>query len=116
MLKTLAALAAALAASALVVPTAGLAQETESVRVSYADLNLATDLGQSVLERRIGRAAQAVCGVADNRVLKEWAFMKDCRNGAIAGAQPAFQAAVAAAKRHPSVTVAEAEPLTVTRS
>jgi UrcA family protein len=114
MLKTLPALAALAVASALVVPTVSQAQDTASVRVSYADLNLATDFGQNKLQHRIAYAAETVCDKADPFDLNYTRAVSDCRTGAVAGAQPAFFAAVAAA-RHPSVTVLDATALIVTR-
>jgi UrcA family protein len=114
MLKTLPALAALVVASALVVPTVSEAQDTASVRVSYADLNLATDFGQNKLQHRISYAAETVCDKADPFDLNYTRAVSDCRIGAVAGAQPAFLAAVAAA-RHPSVTVLDATALIVTR-
>jgi len=113
MLKTLPALAALAAATALVVPTISQAAERTSVRVSYADLNLATEFGQSKLQRRISFAAELVCDTTDPLNLGFARAVADCRGGAIAGAQPAFAAAVAAA-RHPSVTVLDATALVVT--
>ena len=61
MFKTLPALAALAVATALVVPTVSQAAEKNSVRVSYADLNLTTDFGQHKLQRRIVFAARLVC-------------------------------------------------------
>jgi UrcA family protein len=113
MLKTLPALAALAVATALVVPTISQAAERTSVRVSYADLNLATEFGQTKLQRRISFAAELVCDTTDPLNLAFARAVADCRGGAIAGAQPAFAAAVAAA-RHPSVTVLDATALVVT--
>ena len=67
MLKTISALAALAAASALVAPTVSQAEEPNSVRVSYADLNLASDLGQQTLQRRIANGARTVCVIEDSR-------------------------------------------------
>jgi len=114
MLKTLPALAALVVATALVVPTVSQAQDTNSVRVSYADLNLSTNFGQSKLQRRIAYAAVNVCDKADVLDLKYTQAVSECRVGAVASAQPAFMAAIAAA-RHPSVTVLDATALIVTR-
>ena len=47
MFKTIPALAALAISTALVVPTVSQAAERNSVRVSYADLNLRTDFGRS---------------------------------------------------------------------
>ena len=113
MLKMLPALAALFLATTLVVPTVSQAAERTSVRVSYADLNLATDLGQHKLQRRITFAAELVCDTTDPTNLAFARAVSDCRSGAIADAQPAFTAAVAAT-RHPSVTVLDAATLIVT--
>ncbi len=113
MLKTLPALAALAAATSLVVPTVSQAAERTSVRVSYADLNLATDFGQHKLQRRIHFAAELVCDKTDLLNLGFARVIAECQNGAIQDAQPAFAAAIAAA-RHPSVTVLDATALIVT--
>ena len=104
MLKPLVVVAALVVASALVVPTVSQAAESNSVRVSYADLNLASNRGQQVLQRRIGSAAVIVCEIEDSRELTLAAATNLCRNTAVADARPAYEAAVAAA-RHPSVEV-----------
>jgi len=113
MFKTLPALAALAIATALVVPTVSQAAERTSARVSYADLNLTTHYGQDRLQRRISFAARTVCDVADARDFVFSRVVNDCRNGAIADAQPAFRAAVNNA-RTPSVEVLGAAALTVT--
>lgn len=104
MLKAIPALAAFAAASVLVVPTVSQAAEPRSVAVSYADLNLASDAGASILEKRIGIAARTVCEIEDNRELDLQIATLSCREQAVADAQPAFFAALSAA-RNPSVTV-----------
>jgi UrcA family protein len=114
MLKALPALAALAVASALVVPTVSQAAEANSVRVSYADLNLATDFGQTKLQRRITFAAAQVCDVADPMDLKFVRAVGECRTGAIADAQPAYAAAVASA-RHGTVEVLDTAALIVSR-
>lgn len=111
-MKTLPALAALAVAAALVIPTVSMAAETTSARVSYADLNLATGAGQQKLQRRIAFAASNVCDTADRMDLDYARAVAVCRKGAIAGAQPAYQAAVASAL-HPSVTVLEAAAMVV---
>ena len=113
MLKTLPALAALAVASALVVPTVSQAAEPRSAHVSYADLNLATNVGQTKLQRRIAYAASTVCEVSDGVDLKFARAVGECRIGAIADAQPAYQAAIARA-RHPSVEVLDSAALIVT--
>jgi UrcA family protein len=113
MLKTLPAVAAIAAASMLVIPTISNAAETDSVRVSYADLNLISKFDQAKLQHRIASAAETVCGAADHRDVALGQAIGKCRKATIADAQPAFQSAVAAS-RHPSVTVLEATALVVT--
>jgi len=113
MLKTIPALAALAVAAVLVVPTVSQANETNSVRVSYADLNLATGAGQRILGGRIKFAARVVCEFEDSRQLDVANATNLCRNDAIDRAQPQVEAAIAAA-RHPTVTVGYAAALVVT--
>ena len=113
MLKTLSALAAVAAAALFVVPTVSQAADTDSVRVSYADLNLASAIGQGQLQRRIFFAAKTVCGPADLRDIKFTNAVAECRDDTIADAQPQYEAAVAAA-RHGTVEVLDAAALIVT--
>ncbi|HET7606115.1 UrcA family protein [Sphingomonas segetis] len=113
MLKTIPAVAALLVAGTLVLPTVSLAAESNSVRVSYADLNLASDAGANVLQRRIAFAARVVCEFEDSRQIPLEKAANLCRNDAIQGATPAYEQAVAAA-RHGTVTVGGAAALIVT--
>jgi UrcA family protein len=113
MSKTLPALAALAVAAALVVPTVTQAAETDSVRVSYADLNLTSDFGQGKLQGRIAYAAQVVCGPADHRDVPFTQKVVECRKGTIADAQPAYLAAVASA-RHGTVEVLDGAALIIT--
>lgn len=110
MFKTIPAFAALLAATALVVPTVSQAAQPNSVRVSYADLNLASRAGATILEKRIESAARIVCVIEDSRELALAEETRLCRSEAVSGAQPAFNAAIAAA-RNPSVIVL---PATIT--
>lgn len=104
MFKTIPAIAALLIASALVVPTVSQASASNSVRVSYADLNLVSRAGAWVLQKRIASAARIVCEIEDSRDLALQRATIGCRTQAVADAQPQFNAALAAA-REPSVTV-----------
>lgn len=99
MLKPLFAFAALVTASALLVPTASQAATSHSVRVSYADLNLASDAGRGTLERRISYAAKTVCEIEDSRELALASATRLCRNDAIESGRPSFEAAVSAARR-----------------
>src|SRR5690349_9083938 len=80
MLKTLPALAALAIASVLVIPTVSQAAEIPSVTVSYADLNLSSDVDQNRLERRIAFAAVQVCGISDPRDLNYVRAVGECRS------------------------------------
>jgi UrcA family protein len=99
MLKPALALAAILVACALVSPTVSQAATANSVRVSYADLNLATKLGQHRLQNRIAFGATIVCEIEDSRELALATATNACRGDAIEGARPAYEAAVARARR-----------------
>jgi UrcA family protein len=107
MLKTLPALAAVVVAAALLVPTVSLAAETNSVRVSYADLNLVSPVGRHALQQRIVYAARIVCVIEDSRELALRTETNACRSDAVERARPAYEAAIGAALR-PSVTVGAA--------
>lgn len=113
MQKTITAFAAVLTATSLVLPTVSQAAESNSVRVTYADLNLASAPGQRILEHRIIRAAQIVCVYDPGKDVDLAVETHACRSDAIAGAQPAYAAAVNAARRG-SVTVMDAASLIVT--
>ena len=113
MFKTLTATAAVMLSAALVLPTVSQAQDVESMKVSYADLDLASDAGQQRLERRIGFAAYLLCDLGESSKELDLAYAtKTCRTASIAGAQPAFDAAVAAARRG-TVTVGEGAALII---
>ncbi|HEV8406951.1 MAG TPA: UrcA family protein [Sphingomicrobium sp.] len=115
MLKAIPVAAALAAAAALVVPTVSRASETNSVRVSYADLNLASYSGQHSLQQRITFAARVVCELEDSRQLPVAVATNACRSDAIASARPAYEAAVASA-RHGIVIVGEGAALIVSGS
>ncbi|MBA3577048.1 MAG: UrcA family protein [Sphingomonas sp.] len=106
-MKALPAFGALLTASVLLVPTVSQAARFNSVSVPFADLNLATDGGATILEKRITNAARTVCEIEDSRDLDLASATSACRDQAVAGAQPAFHAALLEA-RNPSVTVGSA--------
>lgn len=113
MLKAISALAAFAVAAVLVVPTVTQAADSNSVRVSYADLNLSTNHGQQVLQGRIVWAARTVCEIEDSRELPLASATKLCRTDAIDRARPQYEAAVAAA-RHGTVTILSGAAVVVT--
>jgi UrcA family protein len=113
MLRAIPAFAAVLVAAAFVVPTVSQAAESNSVRVSYADLNLASDAGQHALQRRIGFAARVVCEIEDSRQLPLASATNLCRSETVASVRPAYEAAIASARRG-TVIVGEGAALIVT--
>jgi UrcA family protein len=66
-------------------PAAAQSVETESVRVSYADINLESDAGAERFLRRLERAANQVCGAGIGRrmTLQEHREIRKCRSGAL---------------------------------
>jgi UrcA family protein len=113
MLKAMPAFAALVVAAAFVAPTVSQAAASNSVRVSYADLNLASETGTQALERRITFAARVVCEFEDSRQISVATATNVCRSDAVERARPAFEEAVAAA-RHGTVTVGGAAALIIT--
>lgn len=75
--------AAALAAGSVLV-AAGPVQAQASVAVPIADLDLASDGGKALFERRITRAAYQVCGPLDQRVLPAAGLHRVCRTETMA--------------------------------
>ena len=71
----------AVAADIVVAPTA------ITVRVSYADLNLASAQGRAVLDRRIAGAARNICGTFFPADLEMAVLVHACREDAIASAR-----------------------------
>jgi len=99
MFKPVIAFVAIVVASVLVTPTVSQAATTNSYRVSYADLNLASKVGQHRLQRRIAFGATVVCEIEDSRELALASATNACRSDAVASAQPAYDAAVGATRR-----------------
>ena len=113
MFKTIPAIAAVAIAAMLVVPTVSQAADTHSVRVSYADLNLASSPGEQALRGRVAFAARIACEIEDSRQLDVAKETNFCRSDAINGAEPQIEAAIAAS-HHPSVTVGGEAALIIT--
>ena len=89
----LAAAACAAATLSTTVPTPAAATDvivvpaTVTVRVSFADLNLASAAGRAVLDRRIASAARSICGTYFARDLQMQTLVQNCREDAIASAR-----------------------------
>jgi UrcA family protein len=114
MLKAISAVAALVVASVFVVPTVSQAEDSQSVRVSYADLNLASVDGRQRLEHRVTYAAKTVCDLGEaSSQLSLAALTKGCRQETIARVQPQL-AAVIDANRRGTVTVGSAAALVLT--
>jgi UrcA family protein len=114
MLKAISAVAALVVASVFVVPTVSQAEDSQSVRVSYADLNLASMDGRQRLEHRVAYAAKAVCDLGEtSSELSLAALTKGCREDTLASVQPQL-AAVIDANRRGTVTVGGAAALILT--
>jgi UrcA family protein len=58
-------------------------QEIESVRVSFADLDLEKAEGQEALEMRVRGAAQQVCGEVYSKAAREVGENRECRQYAV---------------------------------
>jgi UrcA family protein len=76
--------------------TVGTAADLPQVHVKYADLNVDSAAGATVLYQRIRAAANEVCPTADAHNLESQSAAKACRTHAIAEA--------VAAVRNPSLT------------
>ena len=74
-----------LAASAIAIPAAAQpADQTVSIRVSYADLDIGHSAGAKVLLHRLQAAAVQACGgMPDVRVLAQVAAFDRCRREAV---------------------------------
>lgn len=85
-----------LPALALVAATPAFA-EPVSVVVPYADLDLTKDAGRKVLDARIARAANTICGPVNLRDLARLAARRACIAEARASAAPQVELALNAA-------------------
>jgi len=74
-------------AATAIAGTPAQAQGNQSIRVRYADLNLASAQGKAVLHQRISGAVNAACGKADNRDLPAMNDLAACRKKAWAGVE-----------------------------
>jgi UrcA family protein len=100
----------AIAACMAMTPTAGSAATppAKAVLVPYGDLNLASPAGRARLDRRVFRAATALCGRYDPRELRLSALSRACRDETIAGVRGQRDAALEGAATYASVSVSQA--------
>jgi UrcA family protein len=73
-------------------------QETRSMRVSLADLDLRQDRGVTRAGYRIRYAAKTVCGADNTRDLYQLGDYRRCYDGAYSGAQRDLSTLVSAAR------------------
>jgi UrcA family protein len=68
---------------------------TRSMKVSYSDLNLRSDSGVEILNRRVRHAANIVCGVSRGTPLGEYQRSRKCYRKSVSRATHAVKVAVA---------------------
>ena len=76
-----------------------LEEVTVTHRVSYADLNLATQAGAAELQRRVKETARAACKQLDELYPLESKNARQCMKAAIAKASPQVENAIAGATK-----------------
>lgn len=91
------AMAAAMSALFLSAPLAA-GEEMNTVRVTTADLDLRSDNGQRVLDRRIAAASKQVCGVRGTRGLSQQSTVQRCVTDTMADARKQRDRLVTAAR------------------
>ncbi len=78
---------------------APIEQVTLSRRVSFSDLDLATNAGAVALKKRVEEAARASCKQLDELYPLEEKHAPECIDKAVAAASPQVDEAIAAAER-----------------
>ncbi len=73
-------------------------RRNQSIRVHAGDLNLATDAGRTILQQRITRAVNTVCGMSHPRTATEAQAYAACSRTARAGTTAQYDAMVVAAR------------------
>lgn len=99
-------LATLIAASAALPVATAHAEPAKSVSVTYADLNLTSEGGHAVLQRRIDQAAKLSCGGEPTAAIRLQRAYQDCIKTAKSGAAQHVQTAIAAANKETSVAQA----------
>lgn len=109
--STFLALAAVAAATLSFAAASPAIARTGSVAIGYGDLNLASQAGRAVLDRRIAGAAGQVCDGFASRELKMIMLGRACRAEVIAAAHEQVSgllAAAGASGQYASITVSRA--------
>ena len=70
------------------------AQDTMSVRVSYADLNLSSPAGAAALTHRVDQAVLAICGSADIRDMGRQTYVSKCKADTLSAARVQLEQAM----------------------
>jgi len=86
MRKSIVAVVAAAALAGGLATPAFAADETVSVAVPFADLDVSNPAGADVLTQRIDSAVEKVCNRPDMRDLKAMVAFEECKSEALAGA------------------------------
>ena len=84
---------------AISAPAVLASEEIVTKTVTYSDLNLASETGQSALNRRLVRAVDDVCGSPYSHDLTEVRHVAKCRKEAWRGTRTQVALAVISAKR-----------------
>ncbi|HEX7782315.1 MAG TPA: UrcA family protein [Sphingobium sp.] len=93
------ALASAIVLAVPTIAAPALAEDSVTRTVSLSDVDLSTESGVALLNRRIEAAVSSICGRQESRDLQQVMAVRKCRTGAHASAVNQTQLAVADARR-----------------
>ena len=71
------------------------AENEDGIEVSYADLNLSSQVGREILDRRLRNAVQSACGGPVGRNLSAWRATRKCIDDTMPEAEAQARLAVA---------------------
>lgn len=100
--------AAAIKAAPAFAEPAGAPPETVASHVRTADLDLASERGQRLLQQRLQRAAREVCGTPSDLDLVAQNELRECRSEAVARASEQADALVASGRAADVIAVSAA--------
>jgi UrcA family protein len=86
------------------------AEQAPTATIHYNDLDLTTDAGARTLQRRLHRAAMAVCPEYDPNNIGEMPAIRACQSNALANAQAQAEVALAKARDGKAYASAVAKP------